>query len=99
MFCIIEGFWPVVIYDLGRTKIFKPNYNKSLVNFVEEPFLNISNYNIITIMTEWDEFVHYDWKNIYKKMKKPAFIFDGRNILEIEKIKKIGFNYIGLGRK
>jgi UDPglucose 6-dehydrogenase len=76
-----------------------PNYNKSLVNFVEEPFLNISNYNIITIMTEWDEFVHYDWKNIYKKMKKPAFIFDGRNILEIEKIKKIGFNYIGLGRK
>ena len=76
-----------------------PDYNKSLVNFVEEPFLNISNCNIIAIMTEWDEFIHYDWKNIYNKMKKPAFIFDGRNILEIDKIKKIGFNYIGLGRK
>ena len=76
-----------------------PDYNKSLVTFVEEPLLNISNYNIIAILTEWDEFIHYDWENIYQKMKKPAFIFDGRNILEIDKIKKIGFNYIGLGRK
>ena len=50
-------------------------------------------------MTEWDEFKDYDWENIYKKTNKPTYIFDGRNILEIEKIKKIGFNYIGLGRK
>ena len=76
-----------------------PDYDKSLVNFIEEPFLNISEYNIIAIMTEWDEFKDYDWEKIYKKTKKPAYIFDGRNILEIEKIKKIGFNYIGLGRK
>ena len=33
-------------------------------------------------MTEWDEFIDYDWKKIYKKIKKPAYIFDGRNILE-----------------
>ena len=49
-------------------------------------------------MTEWDEFVSYDWKTVYSNIKKPAYIFDGRNILNIEKIKKIGFNYIGLGR-
>ena len=75
------------------------NYDKSLVKFIEDPISNISNYNLIAIMTEWDEFKDYDWKSIYEKVKKPAFIFDGRNILEIEKIKKIGFNYIGLGRK
>ena len=75
------------------------DYDKTLVNFIEEPFLNISEYNIITIMTEWDEFKDYDWEKIYKKINKPAYIFDGRNILEIETIKKIGFNYIGLGRK
>ena len=50
-------------------------------------------------MTEWDEFKEYDWRYVYSKIKKPAFIFDGRNILEIEKIKKLGFNYISLGRK
>ena len=75
------------------------NYDKSLVKFIEDPISNISNYNLIAIMTEWDEFKDYDWKSIYEKVKKPAFIFDGRNILEIEKIKKIGFNYIGIGRK
>jgi len=75
------------------------DYDKSLVNFIEEPFLNISDYNIIVIMTEWDKFKNYDWEKIYEKTKKPAYIFDGRNILEIENIKKIGFNYIGIGRK
>ena len=75
------------------------NYDKSLVKFIEDPISNISDYNLIAIMTEWDEFKNYDWNKIYALIKKPAFIFDGRNILDLEKIKKIGFNYIGLGRK
>ena len=82
--------------DLSNINV---DYEKSLVNFIEEPFLNISKYNIIAIITEWDEFKDYDWKKIYKKIKKPAYIFDGRNILENKKIKKIGFKYLGLGRK
>ena len=76
-----------------------PNYNKSLVNVLEDPFENISDYNTITIMTEWDEFKDFDWEMIYNKVKKPAYIFDGRNILNIEKIKMIGFKYEGIGRK
>ena len=75
------------------------NYDKNLIKFIENPVSNISNYNLIAIMTEWDEFKEYDWQHIYSKIKKPAFIFDGRNILEVEKIKKLGFNYISLGRK
>ena len=70
-----------------------------MVKFIEDPISNISDYNLIAIMTEWDEFKNYDWNKIYSKIKKPAFIFDGRNILDFEKIKKLGFNYIGLGRK
>ncbi len=50
-------------------------------------------------MTEWDEFRSYDWKRVHENIKKPAYIFDGRNILNREMIKKIGFNYLGLGRK
>ena len=83
-------------FDLSNLN---PRYDKSLVNFVEEPFLNISDYNIVAIMTEWDEFKNYDWMNVYQNIKKPAYIFDGRNILDFEMIKKIGFNYTGLGRK
>ena len=75
------------------------NFDESLVNYVTDPFINISDYNTIAIMTEWDIFKNFKWEEIYKKIKKPAFIFDGRNILNIEMIKKIGFNYCGLGRK
>ena len=87
---------PQVHFDLSNINA---SYDKSLINFIDKTFLNISQYNIIAIMTEWDQFKDYDWEKIYKKAKKPVHIFDGRNILEIEKIKKIGFNYIGLGRK
>lgn len=75
------------------------NYNKSLIKFIKDPISNISDYNLIAIMTEWDEFKNYDWQYIYSKIKKPAFIFDGRNIIDMNQIKKIGFNYFGLGRK
>ena len=83
-------------FDLSNLN---PDYDESLVNYIEKPFYNISDYNTIAIMTEWDEFKVFDWRIIHEKIKKPAFIFDGRNILEIEKIKNIGFNYLGLGRK
>ena len=36
----------------------------------------------VVICTEWDEFVTLDYEKIYKNMAKPAFIFDGRKILD-----------------
>ncbi|WP_405292922.1 nucleotide sugar dehydrogenase [Algibacter sp. Ld11] len=52
----------------------------------------------IAIMTEWDEFKTYDWKTIYTNMKKPAFIFDGRNILDKAEMEHIGFEYYSIGQ-
>ena len=52
----------------------------------------------VTIMTEWDEFKAYDWKEIYGVMQKPAFVFDGRNILDHERLKEIGFIVYALGK-
>jgi UDPglucose 6-dehydrogenase len=45
----------------------------------------------VAVLTEWDEFKNLDWKAIYDKMLKPAFVFDGRNILDIQKLSQIGF--------
>ncbi len=75
--------------------------NKNYKNFITP--LNdhdeyLVNTNVVVILTEWDEFISYDWKSIYKKMSKPAFIFDGRNILDKKSMESIGFIYIGLGK-
>jgi len=34
----------------------------------------------VAVLFEWDEFKTYDWHKVYDNMKKPAFVFDGRNI-------------------
>jgi len=52
----------------------------------------------ILVLTEWDEFKTLDYNKIYKNMVKPAFVFDGRNILNLSKLKKIGFQIYGIGQ-
>ena len=49
-------------------------------------------------MTEWDEFRDCDFESIYKTMKKPAFVFDGRNILDAEKLSGLGFEIESIGK-
>ncbi len=52
----------------------------------------------VAILTEWDEFKTLDFKKIHDGMIKPALIFDGRNILDLAKLKAMGFRVHGIGR-
>lgn len=52
----------------------------------------------IAVVTEWDEFKKLDYAKIYEAMPKPAFIFDGRNILDLAALRKIGFKASGIGK-
>jgi len=45
----------------------------------------------VAVLTEWDEYKELNWEFIYAGMLKPAFVFDGRNILDIQKLSQIGF--------
>jgi len=56
------------------------------------------NAHAICVLTEWDEFKELDYKKIYDSMVKPAFAFDGRNILDLEKLHKLGFETYGIGK-
>jgi UDPglucose 6-dehydrogenase len=52
----------------------------------------------IALLTEWDEFKNLDYSAIYKKMHQPAIFFDGRNLLDLEDLRKIGFRAHGIGK-
>lgn len=52
----------------------------------------------IAVLTEWDEFTTYDYTKIYEVMSKPAFIFDGRNILNHNALRQIGFEVYAIGK-
>ena len=72
--------------------------NKALLNVEKDPYEATEGAHAIAILTEWDEFRDYDWQKIYDNMKKPAFIFDGRNILDAEKLNTIGFKLYQIGK-
>lgn len=71
---------------------------RSLVKVYNEPYQAMNDAHAIAILTEWDEFKCYDWAKVYAAMKKPAFIFDGRNILDQETLVKIGFQLKSIGK-
>lgn len=70
----------------------------SNVKFTLDPYEAAKGAHAIAIMTEWNDYRVLDYKRIYKEMEKPAFIFDGRNILDHQALYEIGFNVFPLGK-
>ena len=52
----------------------------------------------IAVMTEWDEFKDQNFESIYKTMMKPAFLFDGRNVLDAKSLRELGFEIESIGK-
>jgi len=50
------------------------------------------------LVTEWQEFIDLSWEQVLHVMSEPHFVFDGRNALDPDKLRKLGFEYRGIGR-
>ncbi len=68
------------------------------VTFEEDPYAAAEGSHAVAILTEWSEYRDLDFDRIYESMAKPAFIFDGRNILDHDKLFQIGFNVYPIGK-
>jgi UDPglucose 6-dehydrogenase len=88
-----------VLMDLDYLATRSPELNQKHTESFQDPYEACQNAHAIALLTEWDEFKSYDWKKIYDSMLKPAFIFDGRNILDAEEMRSIGFVYQSIGSK
>ncbi|KXZ42592.1 hypothetical protein GPECTOR_132g604 [Gonium pectorale] len=82
----------------------RPNYSRSASHMLEnvqvapDATAAAEGAHAICILTEWDAFKAYDYQALYDKMHKPAFIFDGRNILDHAKLRETGFIVYALGK-
>ena len=77
------------------------SYKKSLIDNVKvvpDAYAAARDSHAIAVMTEWDEFKNLDYSQIYANMPQPAFVFDGRNILDREKLSDIGFEVHAIGK-
>ena len=68
------------------------------VTLAKDPYEAASGAHAIAILTEWDEFKTLDYAKMYASMAKPAFIFDGRNVVDHQALMKIGFEVYAIGK-
>jgi len=86
-----------ILNDLNYLETRSNEENNSAVLSFNNAYDACNGSHAIAVLTEWDEFTTYDWKKIYDSMHKPAFLFDGRNILNAKQLESIGFIYKGIG--
>lgn len=84
-------------YSCNITPETYPAFDKQVIT-CESAYESAKGSHALAIMTEWDEFKTLDYQRIYDSMSKPAFIFDGRNILPHEDLRKIGFEVHAIGK-
>lgn len=68
------------------------------VDFTEDPYEAAKGSHAIAVLTDWAMYRALDYELIYESMAKPAFIFDGRNLLDHNRLYEIGFNVYPIGK-
>lgn len=68
------------------------------VEYIDDPYEAVKGAHAVAVLTDWKSFRDLDYARIFELMEKPAFIFDGRNILPHAELFELGFNVYGLGQ-
>jgi UDPglucose 6-dehydrogenase len=69
------------------------------IQFEPDPYKAACGAHAIAVMTEWDAYRRLDYARLISDMVRPAFIFDGRNILDHQRLYETGFNVFALGKR
>jgi UDPglucose 6-dehydrogenase len=92
-----EDMWSEMDYTCGVNHQNTPGLDDAVVT-ATDPYQACDGAHAMAILTEWDEFKTLDFDRIYKSMAKPAFLFDGRNLLDHEKLRDMGFEVHAIGK-
>lgn len=87
-----------ILADLNYLGTRSEEDNEQLVHVAASYQEAVQDAHAVSILTEWDEFKDYDWEAIYEAMLKPAFLFDGRGVLDSNTMRTIGFDAYQIGK-
>lgn len=68
------------------------------ISYSKDVYSAAKNSDAIVLVTEWNEFLELDYEKIGAVMKSKVVV-DGRNVLDGEKLRALGFRYAGVGRQ
>lgn len=92
-----EDMWQEMNYTCGVNHENTPKLDESVVTSTDA-YSACEGAHAICILTEWDEFKTLDYKKIYESMAKPAFLFDGRLVMNHNELRGIGFEVHAIGK-
>ncbi len=94
----VSVYDPKVPADEIRTDVLGKGVENARLTIAKDAYEATAGAHAIAIVTEWDEFKTLDYVRIYAGMPKPAFLFDGRNVVDLAALRKIGFHASGIGK-
>jgi len=98
---LIEERAVVVVSDpkaLANARVELADAPAGRVVFEEDPYAAARGAHAVAVLTEWDAYRSLDYRTMFESMEKPAFLFDGRNILDHQVLHAIGFNVFPIGK-
>lgn len=84
--------------ELGQRPLLRDGQPNPHVHVCDDPYAAVQGAHAVLILTEWDSFRDLDWPRIHATMLKPACVFDGRNILDLDALRETGFQAFGIGK-
>ena len=69
-----------------------------LVLFEDDPYKAVAGADAVAVLTDWRQFAELDWARVFSLMRKPAFLFDGRNCLDHQALFDLGFHVRAIGK-
>ena len=94
---LAEGARPVITDPQALDNARKIFGQTDGISYEKDPYRAAEGCHAVTVMTEWEAYKALDYEKIYRSMEKPAFFFDGRNIINYRRLHDIGFNVYTAG--
>jgi UDPglucose 6-dehydrogenase len=90
----------VSVYDpvVGETQIRGDTAASQEVEVARDAYEAADGAHGLCVLTEWDEFSTLDYRRVFDGMMRPAFVFDGRNVVDVRELREIGFVVYAVGK-
>jgi UDPglucose 6-dehydrogenase len=92
----VKAYDPVAM-PVARKQLPDTWFNSGQIQLAEHPYEAVKDVDAMVLVTEWKPFRHPDFARMKQLMKAPV-IFDGRNQYDPHTVRKMGFEYVGIGR-
>ncbi len=94
---LVERGATVRAYDPVATDNARPLLPPGVI-YCDSPYAAAAQADAVALITEWNEFKFLNLERLRAVLRRPV-LFDGRNLWEPERMRRLGFEYHSIGRK